>query len=176
MNPFDQPDPEAAPVSLVPETATQAFNAAQVGYTLLGAPLFKWSDSRRIAAQSMGLRWENRDESLLDQLRAGVLYDGALRDTLIVCWVCSLPNASEQTETQAKTGGWTVQRAGQSRTAADEEMVRWAAKKDLIDTGGAAFAEAYRTFLAIVLGVAVSEFDLADTGGSAEPGTPSPNA
>lgn len=167
----------------LPTTPEQAFDQAQQGYTLFGAPLHSYSDSRRIAAQSLGFRWAARTQEMLDQMRSLGIYDGGQRDTLLLLWLCSIPNASELTPDDLKSAAqrgerpWTVQRAQLIPAAAEEAMMAWGAQQELIDLQGERFAEAFKVFLAIVLGVAVSEFDVqAPAGAAPEKDAPDPNA
>jgi len=177
------------PETLIPTTAAAAFLEVKAGHELFGIALQPWSASRVVAANSMGLVWPLPPEAA-DQLRSNGLYAGSLRDTIILTWLRTILNASEQTkeafatqhpkassaELTAFLAAWNVQRATRSPREAFDAAIAWAEEQHLTDLAGAPFAEAYRLTLATLLGVSVSEFEVeAPAGSKAEDGAPAPN-
>lgn len=173
----------------LPTTPAQAFEQAKQGMALFGVDLFDWSPTRIIAADSMGLIWPPSPAAAA-QIRENELYSGAMRDTIILCWLRSLPNASEQTLEACKAArpgasaaereqyleGWNVQRATRAPGEAYEAAVAWAAEKKITEKG-AEFASAYKVAMATLFGLSLSAFEVEPVGGKPEPetGGPDPN-
>lgn len=153
-------------IKIEPETAQEtAFTRTH--FELFGAPLRKYSASRKVAAQAMGMQWPFIGDAALAQMQATNMYPGALRDAAIVCWLCTLADASDLSAADVKSRAWNPSRAldkpGEARGAALE----WAEQNGVTDTSGAKFAEAFQVFFAIVTGVDASTFriEVEKTGG-----------
>ena len=86
---------------ITPEESS--FINAKRGFELFGAALAPYSASRKVAAQTMGMQWPFIGEAALAQLQATNMYPGAIRDTAILLWLCTLPDAS----TALARGVWT---------------------------------------------------------------------
>lgn len=85
-------DPEKQP----PEEV--AFNAASAGLQFdKETPLLPFSPARERAFQAMGGIMPAWNEEQFEMIRTGKqLYPGALRDTTIFVWLCSIPTNDEQ--------------------------------------------------------------------------------
>lgn len=162
--------PESIPL---PSSPDEAWLQARAGAELFGIELQPWSPSRQVAANAMGLGWPPSDEMAV-AIAMGSLYPGALRDTIIVTWLRTILNASEQKE-DARTA-WNVQRATRLPQEAFEAATEWAAKHDVTGFDNENAVLAYRHMLATLLGVSVSEFEpQAPPEAKAAPGGDSPN-
>jgi len=131
-----------------------AFINAKRGFELFGAPLNAYSVSKKVAAQAMGMAWPFIGEAALATLQATNLYPGALRDTVILLWLCTLPDAS----TALARGVWTPSRALGKPDDARDAALEWADKSGITDTASEKFAEAFQVFFAIVSGVDAASF------------------
>lgn len=159
--------------SITPES--EAYAKAKAGFELFGNPLAKYSLSRKAAADSMGLRYGYVPED--DPMIGTGKYSGALRDTIIALWLCSIPNASEQTAEQIRAKEWSVQRADRKPEDAYQAAQEWAEANGIDDTAGERFIEAYGVFLSIMSGEGKSRFAVTTTGaGPTHEETESPNA
>jgi hypothetical protein len=148
------------PVEPTPEAA--AYLDEKAGASLFEKVLEPWSPSRVVAANAMGLVWPMPPEAA-DQLRTNGIFAGALSLTIIVCWLRSIPNASEQDKEATMRREWNVQRANQAPRAAFEAATAWGAERkitDLTDDDAAPFLQAYKVALATLLNVSVSEFNV----------------
>ena len=132
----------------------KAFTDARRGFELFGSPLAGYSASRKVAAQAMGMQWPFIGEAAMAQLQATNMYPGALRDTALVLWLCTLPDAS----TALARGVWTPSRALGKPDDARDAALEWADKCGITDTSGPKFAEAFQVFFAIVTGADASQF------------------
>ncbi len=74
-----------------------AHNAAAAGLQLdKETPLLPFSPARERAFQAMGGKMPGWSEEEMEMMRAGKLYPGALRDTTVFVWLCSIPTNDEQ--------------------------------------------------------------------------------
>lgn len=142
------------------ELAEKAFKEAKAGYTLFGDPLAGYSPSRKVAAQTMGLLYPYVGEDGSAQMERTGLYPGVLKDTIIVLWLCTLKDPSQQTREDLRAGEWNPSRAFNSPREALEEAIRWGESKGIIETSSDRFQVAMQTFQAIVTGVTASEFTI----------------
>jgi hypothetical protein len=149
---------EATPPIDIPEIA--AFNEAAGGFEVAGIELYPRSMSRIVAADAMGFRWGyvSPDDGLLKS--TGFKYSGALADTCLMLWLCSIPNASE-----AKTKEeWTVQRAQRNPDAANLAAQEWAYGLGIVNAECVAFLFAFGVLHRIMAGETVSRFKIEVTG------------
>jgi hypothetical protein len=137
-----------------------AFIAAKRGFELFGQPLKHYSASRKVAAQAMGMQWPFIGEAALAQLQATNMYPGALRDTALVLWLCTLPDPSDQTMEQVKAKEWNPSKALSKPDDARDAALAWADKTGITDTAGSQFAEAFQVFFGIVSGADASQFTI----------------
>lgn len=143
------------------ETADEAFAKARKGFEVFGKPLYKYSMSRKVAADGMGLRFGFVPDD--DPMYATGKYSGALRDTIIFCWLCSTPNASEQTTEQIAAKQWNVQRAQRRPDEAYAAAEQWADENGIDGIDSPRFGEAYGVFLDVMNGEGRSRFAVATT-------------
>jgi len=99
-----------------------AFNAASAGLQLdQETPLLPFSPARERAFQAMGGKMPAWNEEEFEMIRTGKqLYPGALRDTTIFMWLCSIPTNDEQEAAFATERA----KAKQEGRKPDMEMVR----------------------------------------------------
>lgn len=133
-----------------------AFINAKRGFELFGSPLSSYSASRKVAAQAMGMQWPFIGEAAMAQLQATNMYPGALRDTALVLWLCTLPDSN----TALARGIWTPSRALGKPEEARDAALEWAEKCGITDTSSEKFAEAFQVFFAIVTGVDAATFKI----------------
>lgn len=100
--------------------------AAKSGNEIFGIELRTYSASRKVAAQSMGLMFPVVGQEGMDQMKRTGLYPGALKDTVIILWLCSLKDHSDLTPEETKAGIWTPSRALHSPATALEVAMAWA--------------------------------------------------
>lgn len=106
-------------------------------HVLNGTKLYPWTAEREIAAQSMGLLYPEIGADGWDQYRRTKIYPGALKDTIIVLWLCT------QTPEQ-------VDDADSAPIEAYRQARKWAAKLGIHRVGSDAFWQAYGKFAAII--------------------------
>jgi hypothetical protein len=178
---YDPENPEGAPVAPM----VDAFTAAADIPTLFGAPLKPYTRRRYAAAQSMGLLWPYIGEEGLRQYELIRQYPGMIKDAAIVCWVCTIPHATEATAEDVRRGTFTVERAALNPLAAFERCFSWAEENGLLDPEDPRYAAAHVAFGKIVAPVEQSKFEVSldKTGGQSteaidpkhSPSTPRPN-
>jgi hypothetical protein len=139
---------------------TEAFESAQMGYQLAGKPLEKWNRRREIAGQAMGMKAPGFTEEDLSAIAASRAYPGAMMDAIIFFFLLTRKDASELTVTDVRSGAWSVQRCRLNPGPAYEAAERWAEEEGFADQQSEKWAEAYLTMLAILRGVAVTEFTI----------------
>lgn len=143
------------------KTAERAFTQAMAGFPLFGQILAPYGPSRKVAAQGMGMMYPYIGEAGQEQFNRTGLYAGAMKDTMILCWLCVLPDADKlpgnlPQEDMAKI--WTPSRAIARPFEALDQAMAWGVEKGLIDVESKAFDEAYGVFMAIVGGISATEF------------------
>lgn len=155
------------PEDLHPESQAHevAFMDAKSVFSLFGEDLRPFSPSRKVAAQKMGMMYPYVGDGGGAQFEKTGSYPGMLMDVIILCWLCSLADPDELDKEERKAGVWTPVRALSRSEAALEAALAWGTEKELIDLNGAPYREAMQVFMAIVTGVAASEFKLVMTGG-----------
>ena len=117
------------------------------GHSLNGLKLEPYSDARRIAAQSMNLRYGNLTEAEASQFNRVSLYAGAVRDTAIVLWLCTVKDHQELDRIAANPEHYT------------DTWQKFAAEHGLIDTADKSFWDGFVVFLAIMNEIEVSRVD-----------------
>jgi hypothetical protein len=124
-------------------------NSAGHVLTLNGAsiPLEPYSPARMVAAQAMNLRWDVLDENDRATFRETKLYPGAVRDVIIVLWLCTLKKRPEITA------------AGRAPEAAYEKAEDWATALGIHDPKREAFWIAYTLFFEIQNEIAAADID-----------------
>lgn len=146
-----------------------AFVAAKVGFEVHGIPLNAYSASRKVAAQSLGLLYPYIGDAGADAIEKTGVYPGALMDTIIVLWLCSLPNPQDLSVEEFRSGAWTPTRAMAKQEASKEVMMEWAEKLGILDVQCEKFLAAYQVFIAILSGVSASEFNVKVEGARSGP-------
>lgn len=146
-----------------------AFVRAKAGFELFGNPLFKYSASRKVAAQAMGLLYPFVGEGGSRQIESTGLYPGCTKDTIIVLWLCSIKDTIDLSKEEVKARAWSPSRAVISPPAALEAAMEWGEQVGICDSSDAKFLEAYQTFMAIVTGVEASKFRVVLDGQEEEP-------
>lgn len=140
--------PPAQAISTPEEDAI--FQREQAGEELFGKELQPYSPSRQIAAQSMGLKYPFTGE-----LDAGGSYPGILVDSIIVCWLRTLPDV-------APDGEWTPRKATRNPAQAFDAAEEWGIAKGITHVLHPAREVFVRTINAI--GAAEFALDTDDTG------------
>lgn len=121
-------------------------------HVLHGTKLYPWTPARMIAAQAMGLLFPDIGKEGWDQYRRTKLYSGAVRDTIIVLWLCTIDENA-------------VDEADAAPQDAYKRAKAWATALGIHDRNKDAFWQAYAKFSAIV-----TEVDEAITTPKVEPG------
>lgn len=145
---------EETPPVETPES--EAFNQAKAGFELFGNTLKKYSLSRKVAADAMGLRWGTIDPDETGE--QSWKHTSALRDVILWTWLCHTPNESEQGREQLAAKEWNVQRAQRKPKEAYAEAERWAEEHGIDGIDAPAFMEAYGVFLDVMMGEGRSRF------------------
>jgi hypothetical protein len=143
-----------------PPHDTDAFLKAKQPLELFGEPLRAYSASRKVAAQTMGLLYPYVGDAGAERMQRTGVYPGALKDVIIVLWLCSIQDASEQSRDQVRAGEWNPSKALQKPEAAVDVAVEWASEKGLADIDSKEWTEAFAAFISIVQPVADSEFNV----------------
>ena len=138
----------------------EAFIAATTGNALFGEPIRNFSFNRKIAAQAMGCQAPILSAEARDAMTRTGVYPGALNDTIIVLWLCTLKDNSELTTDDYKAGVFTPERATNQPTQAIEQARAWAEAKKLDNIAGDEFFEAWKMFLHIMFGIDASVFEV----------------
>ncbi len=125
--------------------------AVKAGFEFRGQPLRPYSPSRKVAAQTMGMIYPFVGRDGQAQMEATGMYPGAIKDVLIVLWLCSLPDAPEVAK-----DAWSPSLALRRPVLAMDEAMEWAGA--LIDVGSAEWAEAFELFLKIVVPTEQAKF------------------
>ncbi len=97
-----------------------------------------WTASRVVAAQSMGMLYPNIGAQAAAQFRRTGVYQGALKDTIIVLWLCSEKDRD------------VIRSAERDPDGALEQAETWAEKRGITKLNSPAFWAAYTKFMAIV--------------------------
>lgn len=151
------------------EAADKAFSDAHAGFELFGKPLQPYSPTRKMAAQTMGLLYPYVGEAGAAQMERVNTYPGMLKDISILLWLCTLKDAKDLTRDDLRAGQFSPPRASVKPDDAFERATEWASEVGIIDMTGPKFKEASEVFMAIVQGMAASEFRLSlstgETGG-----------
>lgn len=137
-----------------------SFVKAKAGFELFGQLLHAYTPSRKVAAQSMGMLFPFVGEAGQKQMEESNTYPGLLKDLIICLWLCQLKDASEQGKDEIRNAEWNPSRALARPAPAFEASMVWAEEEDLMSMTGKKFQEALQVFMAIVTGVAASEFRL----------------
>jgi len=162
----------------------EAFHNASKGAELDGAPLMPFSPARERAAQAMGMKMPGWKPDEFAAIQSGAMYPGALRDSTIFAWLCSIPTASDQeAENMAERAaakrdarkpvfqnGWTVQRADRNPDDAYEEACRFCDEKGIV-LGSNKLVEAYGLMVSKGLEILSSRFTIegGESGGDESP-------
>lgn len=122
------------------------------GYHLGDIELVPYSPSRKVAAQTMGMKYPHIGDDGIAAIDAMRPYKGALLDTIIVLWLCTLPDSAEGK-------AWTPSRAIRNAELALDAAMEWANDLKLNDMSiEGKFGEGYGLFMAIVSNVAAATF------------------
>lgn len=136
-----------------------SFVVARTSFELFGQPLKKYSISRKLAADAMGIIYGRLPPDSEERLKTTGTYPGLLRDVVCVLWLCSISAASEQTEEEARKGSWTPARALLRPGEAMDAAMAWAEPLGLADDAEK-LGEAAQVFAAIMNNVSAAEFRL----------------
>jgi hypothetical protein len=156
---------ENDPAEIAPEE--KAFAVAVNGQAFDNSTLFPFSPARQRAAQAMGMKAPMFDAEDFAAMGAAKPYAGALRDTTIYLWLCSIRNASEQEDEDraARKRGerpapaWTVQRAARSPIEAYDEAEKWCDEKG-VALGSPAFRSGYESLCEKMTAILESMFQI----------------
>ena len=117
-----------------PTPADTAFTNAS-NHVFGDMELNPYSASRVVAAQALGLKYPNVSE--LEQFHKTGVYAGALQDTLIVLWLCAVPDKE-------------VMRALREPDESLSKAIEWGAQLKITDTSSEQWWKAYQKFIDIV--------------------------
>jgi len=156
------------------ETEDVAFVGSKAGFELFGTPLKPYSPSRKVAAQSMGMLYPYIGEDAAAQFASTGVYPGALKDCIILLWLCSIEDAKDQTKDNIRSGAWNPSRALHKPHEALETAMAWAGELEICNIGGTRFGEAFKVFIEIATAVEASKFSIA-VEGATQGGDAGPN-
>ncbi len=152
-----------------------AYNEAKAGFELGDISLYPYSFARKAAADAMGIRWGYVPED--DPMIKTGKYSGALGDAVKVLWLCTIPNASEQTAEQVRAKEWSVQRAERKPEEAYAVAQQWAEGIGIASNDSEEFVKAYNVFLKIMSGERITQFRVTtDSPSPIHEEEPDPNA
>jgi hypothetical protein len=114
------------------------------GHALNGLKFEPYSDARRIAAQSMDLRYGNLTEAQAQRFRETSLYPGAVRDSAIVLWLCTIKDGAE------------IDRIAANPEHYSDAWRKFAVENGLVDTDQKSFWDGFTVFMTIMNEVDVS--------------------
>lgn len=114
-------------------------------HSLNGEKLQPYSLARKVAAQAMGLFYGHVDEADRDRFRREKVYPGALRDMIIVLWLCTLKDDDE------------IDAASRAPKAAVKRAYAWAETEGVANMDHEKFWKAYILFHDIMGEVAASQ-------------------
>lgn len=145
---------------LTPEfSPEEAFVSAAAGSELFGAPLRKFSFSRKLAAQQMGCKAPALGGGDQESMRTTGLYPGGLNDAIIVLWLCTIKDPSELTVDEYRAGEFTPERAINQPVEANAKARAWAELHELENMASPQFFEAWKTFLTLMFQIEASAFE-----------------
>lgn len=121
-------------------------------HVLNGIKLYPWTPARSIAAQSCGMLYPEIGKAGWEQYRRTKLYPGAVKDTIIALYLCTLDEDA-------------VDQADSAPVEAYRQARQWAAKLRIHDIKNDEFWQAYAKFSEIM-----TEVDKSITTPRVEPG------
>lgn len=128
-------------------------------FELFGKPLRDFSFTRRVAAQSMGVKFpQGLTEEDRAQFLATCTYAGMMEDTFYTLWLCNIPDPHEVSADDIRNGALTPTVALRKREDARQAAFAWAEAQNIGDVSGPRFSTAYQTFLAITNRVDAASF------------------
>jgi hypothetical protein len=151
-----------------PQDPDAIFVQARGGFYLFEEKLRPYSASRKVAAQSMGLMYPYIGEEGAAQFASTGVYPGAMKDTIILLWLCSLPD-----DGHGKT--WTPSRALAKPAEAIRVALDWASDLELCTPGSSRFTEAFRVFVEITTAIEASRFSVSVDGATSSQEDAGPN-
>ena len=166
----DKPEEEYAPDAAVVD--------AKSVHDLFGQVLRPFSFSRKLAAQAMGCLAPHIPD-FIEHMKTSATYPGALRDTMITLWLCTLKDNGEMEKGDILAGEFTPERALAKPQEALAKAEAWAEANGF---GEGLLSEkifpAWTRFLAIMFGISESLFEIKseDTAGLAPPPSDDPKA
>lgn len=147
----------------MPDENEDSFIAAKTGYELFGEPLRKYSASRSVAANSMGVLYPGIGEEGCAQFEKTNTYPGMLKDVIVTLWLCSIPDASELSVADIRAGAWTPTRATGRPAEAFDAALEWATPKGITSLNSPEFQKASPIALAILLNIEAAKFYVEDS-------------
>lgn len=150
------------------ENEPTEYQKAAAGYELFGEPLRKWSQSRKNAADSMGIKFPLRlSEAEIEGIQKNAPYPGIRMDTAIVLWLLSLPDTSDLTLAEVKGGAWTPERAFRQPEKALEAAMEWLGSQEW-EPDLQRFTEASVTAMFVASGASLAAFEIETSGQAGE--------
>lgn len=125
-------------------------------HVLDGVRLNPWTPSRVIAAQGMGMLYPSLGKEDWDQFERTKRYTGALKDTIIVLWLCMIDDEA-------------VDNADSAPKEAYKTAKQWAAGLGIHKIESNEFWQAYAKFSEIVTEVASSATKITTNDDESEP-------
>lgn len=156
----DHRSPTAEDAAYAPDDSAETAFTESDNHALGDLELQPYNPIRIVAAQAMGLRHPNIGEEAMEQFKTTGVYPGALSDTLIVLYLCTLGTAAE------------VRRCGRKPDEAYEKAIAWGAERGIINMRSETFWQAYGKFIDIVSEVSASVTVPKLEGAAASPGNP----
>jgi hypothetical protein len=104
-----------------------------------GIKLHGYGPSRICAAQAMGLHYGTVDAAGQERFTDGKVYPGAMRDTAVVLWLCSLSDRDD-----------AIEAASRAPKSASLKAIEWGGDHGIMDLGGPKFWEGFMMFLDIM--------------------------
>ena len=138
----------------------EAFDRAVAGYDLFGETLRPYSESRKDAAELMGLQYPYLSTEDHDRLTKTNRYPAMKRDAAIVLWLCSIKDSMDLTQEDVKAGEWTPERAFLHPAMALETALAWINSKEWGNTSRPKFVMACGVMVQIVMDDFNSAFKL----------------
>lgn len=143
-----------------------AVHRAENGYQLFGDTLRPWSQSRKDAAEIMGLQYPILTMEDAESLRTRMRYPAIKRDVAITLWLATRRDAMDLEDKDRQAGEWTPERAFMAPQAALLEAMVWANEQKWGDSKTVEFTEAAQVAFAMIMDVNISEFSAKVEGGN----------
>ncbi len=115
-------------------------------HTLDDIKLQPWTPERYLAGQSMGMIHPRVGDEGWDQFDRTKMYPGCVKDTVIVIWLCSIPDSPNG----SSDFQWNVEDADARPVEAYRVAKKWAKSRGILNADSVEWWHAYGKFAEVV--------------------------